>query len=130
MPGYRTILSINDFSKTFDSVWNPTLFHKLISAGLSTCFACWAQPFLSDRRACVVYQNHKSRFFRVGRSVPQGYVLGLSIWSSSPSVPTAVGTTQGALIRLDCWSEYWRLSLNPRQCEASFFAVDLHQANL
>ena len=58
-PGSRTILSTIDFSKAFDSVWHPALFHKLISAGLPPCFARWAQSFLSDRRACVVYQNHK-----------------------------------------------------------------------
>ena len=33
-PGSRTILSTVDFSKAFDSVWHPALFHKLISAGL------------------------------------------------------------------------------------------------
>ena len=53
-PGSRTILSTIDFSKVFDSVWHPTLFHKLISAGLPPCFARWTQSFLSDRRACVV----------------------------------------------------------------------------
>ena len=70
-PGSRTILSTIDFSKAFDSVWHPALFHKLISAGLPPCFARWTQSFLSDRRACVVYQNHKSRSFRVRRGVPQ-----------------------------------------------------------
>ena len=40
-PGSRTILSIIDFSKAFDSVWHPALFHKLISAGLPPCFARW-----------------------------------------------------------------------------------------
>ena len=104
----------------------------------------------------MVYQNHKSRSFRVRRGVPQGSVLGpvlfslfindlpaslpssvsyslyaddLAIWSSSPSVSTAVEATQGALFRLERWSEYWRLSLNPSKCEASF-SVDPHQANL
>ena len=116
-PGSRTILSTIDFSKAFDSVWHLALLHKLISAGLRPCFARWTQSFLSDWRACVVYQNHKSRSFRVCRCVPQGSVLGpvffslfinnfpaplsssvscslyaddLAIWSSSPSVPTAV----------------------------------------
>ena len=156
-PGSRTILSTIDFSKAFDSVWHPALFHKLISAGLPPCFARWTQSFLSDRRACVVFQNHKSRSFRVRRGVPQGFVLGpvlfslfindlpaslpssvscslyaddLAIWSSSPSVPTAVEATQGALFQLERWSEYWCLPLNPSKCEASFFSVDPHQANL
>ena len=156
-PGSRTILSSIDFSKAFDSVWHPALFHKLISAGLPPCFARWTQSFVSDRRASVVLQNHKSRFFRVRRGVPQGSVLGpvlfslfindlpaslpssvscslyandLAIWSSSPSVPTAVEATQGALFPLERWSEYWCLPLNPSKCEASFFSVDPHQANL
>ena len=53
----------------------------------------------------------------------------LAIWSSSPSVPTAVEASQRALFRLERWSEYWRLPLNPSKCEASFFSVDPHQAN-
>ena len=156
-PGSRAILSTIDFSKAFDSLWHPALFHKLILAGLPPCFARWTQSFLSDRRACVVFQNHKSRSFRVRRGVPQGFVLGLvlfslfindlpaslpssvscflyaddlAIWSSSPSVPTAVEATQGALFQLERWSEYWYLPLNPSKCEASFFSLDPHQANL
>ena len=105
----------------------------------------------------MVYQNHKSRSFRVRQGVPQGSVLGrvlfslfindlpaslpssvscslysddLAIWPSSPSVPTAVEATQGALFRLERWSEYWCLPLNPSKCEAFFFSVDSHQANL
>ena len=127
-PSSQTILSTIDFSNAFDSVWHPALFHKLISSGLSPCFARWTQYFISDRRASVVYQNHKSRSFRVRRGVPQGSALGsvlfllfindlpaslpfsvscslyaddLAIWFSSPLVPTAMEATQGAMIRLD-----------------------------
>ena len=80
-PGSRTIQSTIDFSKAFDSVWHPALFHKLISGGLPPCFARWTQSFLSNRRACVVFQNHKSRSFRVRRGVPQGSVLGPVLFS-------------------------------------------------
>ena len=105
----------------------------------------------------MVYQNHKSRSFRVRRGASQGSVLGpvlfslfindlpvslpssvrcslyaddLAVWSSSPSVPTVVEASQGALFRLERWSEYWCLPLNSSKCEASFFSVDPHQANL
>ena len=106
----------------------------------------------------MVYQNHKSCFFGVHRSAPQGSVLGpvlfslfiidlpislpssiscslyaddLAIWSSSSSsVSTAMEATQGALFRLERWSEYWCFPLNPSKCEASLFSVDPHQANL
>ena len=71
-PGSRAILSTIDLSKAFDSVWHPALFHKLILADLPPCFARWTQSILSDRCACVFFQNHKSRFFRVRRGVPQG----------------------------------------------------------
>ena len=155
-PGSRTILSTIDFSKSFDSVWHSALFHKLISAGLHPCFARWTQSFLSDRCACVVYRIDMSRSFRVRRGVPQASVVGpllfslfindlsaclpssvscslyaddLAIWCSSPSVPTAVEATQGALFRLERWSEYWCLPLNPSKCEASF-SVGPHQVNL
>ena len=156
-PGSRTILSTIDISKAFDSVWHPTLFHKLISAGLLPCFARWTQSFLSDRRTSVVFQNHKSRSFRVRRGVPQGSVLGPvlfslfindlpasllssvscslytddpAIWSSSLSVPTVVKATQGTRFRLERWSEYWCLPLNASKCETSFILVDPHKANL
>ena len=104
----------------------------------------------------MVFQNHKSRSYRVRRGVLEGFVLGpllfflfindlpaslpssvscflyadnLAIWSSSPSVPDAVEAKQEAPIQLKRWSENWYLPLNPRKCEASFL-VDPHQTNL
>ena len=98
----------------------------------------------------MVYQNHKSHSFRVRQGAPQGFVLDLvvislfindfpaflpsfvrcflyaddlTIWSSSPLAPTVVEATQQALIRLERWSEYWCLPLNPSKCEAFFSSV-------
>ena len=145
-PGSQTILSTIDFSKAFDSVWHPALFHKLISAGLLACFARWnlllsklQKPFLSSPSRCstrirswlcsslFINDLPASLPFSVSCSL---YADDLAIWSSSPSVFTAVEATQGALFRLKRWSKYWCLPLNPSKCEASFFSVDSHQANL
>ena len=41
-----------------------------------------------------------------------------------------VESTQGALFRLEHWSEYWCLPLNPSKCEAPFFPVNTHNAHL
>ena len=103
-PGSRTILSTIDFSKAFDSVWHPALFHKLISAGLLPCFARWTQSFLSGRRARVVFQNHKSRSFRVRRGVSQGSVLGLVLFSLSINdLPTSLSSSVSCLFTLTIW---------------------------
>ena len=52
------------------------------------------------------------------------YADDLAISFSSLFSPTAVEATQGALIWLARWSEYWCLSFNLSKCEASF-SVDL-----
>ena len=84
--------------------------------------------FLIGALASLVYQNHKSRSFRVRRGVPKGSVLGpvlfslfindlpaslpsfvscslytddLAIWSSCPSVPTAVEASQEVVFQLE-----------------------------
>ena len=104
MPGSRTILSTINFLKAFDSVWHPALFHKLTSAGLPLCFARWTQSFLSDRRVCLVYQNHKSRSFRVRRGVPQGSVLGPVLSLSSSMIFLLLCIFQSAaLFTLTIW---------------------------
>ena len=111
-----------------------------------SCFARWTRSFLSDGRACVVFQNHKSRFPRVRRCVSLGCVLSpvlsflfihnlcaslpssvscslyadsLAIWPSFALVPSAVEATQEALIRQKRWSEYWCFPLDPSKYEAS-----------
>ena len=144
-----------DFSKAFDSVWHSALFHKLLSLKLPPCFVLWVRSFLSDRRAKVQVGGSHSRSFRIRRGVPQGLVLGpvlfilfvdditkdlpwgahaslyaddLAIWSSSPDPLKASSVVQSSLTVLETWSILWRLPLNPKKCESSFFSTDPHQA--
>ena len=144
-----------DFSKAFDSVWHSALFHKLLSLKLPLCFVLWVRSFLSDRRAEVQVGGSRSRSFRIRRKVPHGSVLGpvlfilfvdditkdllrgahaslyadnLAIWSSSPDPLKASSVVQSSLTVLKAWSNLWRLPLNPKKCESSFFSTDPHQA--
>ena len=144
-----------DFSKAFDSVWHSALFHKLFLLKLPPCFILRVRSFLSDRRAKVQVAGSHSRSFRIRRGVPQGSVLGpvlfilffdditkdlprgahaslyadnLAIWSSSPDPLKASSVVQSSLTVLETWSNLWRLPLNLKKCESSFFSTDLHQA--
>ena len=96
-----------------------------------------------------------SRSFCIRRGVPQGSVLGrvlfilfvdditkdlprsahaslyaddLAIWSSSPDPLKSASVVQSSLAVLETWSNLWRLPLNPKKCESSFFSTDPHQA--
>ena len=100
----------------------------------------------------MVYQNPKSRSFCICRGVPKGFVLGLvlfslfisdlsaslpssvswslyagnlAIWSTSPWVSAAVEATEGALIRLERWSEYWSFPFNPSNCLSTPSSVSI-----
>ena len=52
----------------------------------------------------------------------------LTIWSSSPDPLKASYVVQSSLAVLETWSNLWRLPLNPKRCESSFFSTDPHQA--
>ena len=85
-------------------------------------------PFLA-----LYFSLFSSMIFLLLCLLPSAALITMTIWPFGPlssSVPTAVEATQGALFRLERWSEYWCLPLNPSKCEASFFSVDPHQANL
>ena len=61
-PGSRTILSTIDFSKAFDSVWHPVLFHKLISAGLPPLLVELNLPFLIGALAWFIKITKAAHF--------------------------------------------------------------------
>ena len=99
--GRSCLLSISQKLSTLSGT--PPLFHKLLSAGLPSCFARWTQSFLSDRRACMVYQNHKSRSFQVRQGVLQGSVLGPVLFSSSIIFLLLCFLPSAALFTLAIW---------------------------
>ena len=53
----------------------------------------------------------------------------LTIWPSGPPPRPAQSLLCCRILpRLETWSNLWRLPLNPKKCESSFFSTDPHQA--
>ena len=110
-PGSRTILSTIDFSKAFDSVWHPALFHKLISAGpllvllvgLNLSFLIGAlvwfikitkavpfesiEVFCKDPFLALYFSLSSSMIFLLLCLLPSAVLFTLTIWPFDPPPP-------------------------------------------
>ena len=89
--------------------------------------------FRKDPFLALYFSLSSSMIFGPLCLLPSAALFTLTNWPFGPPrlwFPTVVEATQGALFRLERWSEYWCLPLNPSKCKASFFSVDPHQANL
>ena len=69
-----------DISKTFDRVWHAGLLHKLNSYGISGQIFGLISSFLSNRRFRVVLDGKSSQEYPVNAGVPQGSILGPTLF--------------------------------------------------
>ena len=69
-----------DFRKAFDSVSHNGLLQKLQSAGITGKLWSWLQAYLKYHYQCVRIGATTSDFCNVLSSVPQGSVLGPSLF--------------------------------------------------
>ena len=69
-----------DISKAFDRVWHAGLLHKLKSYGISGQIFGLISSFLSNRRLRVVLDGKSSQEYPVNARVPQGSVLGTTLF--------------------------------------------------
>jgi hypothetical protein len=69
-----------DFSKAFDKVTHSLLQHKLDHHGIRGKTGEWIKTFLSDRSQSVVIEGESSDKILVDSGVPQGSVLGSSLF--------------------------------------------------
>ena len=69
-----------DISKAFDSVWYTGLLHKLKSYGISGQIFGLISSFLSNRQLQVVLDGKSSQEYPVNGGVPQGFILGPTLF--------------------------------------------------
>ena len=69
-----------DISKAFDRVWHAGLLHKLKSYGISCQIFSLISSFLSNRRLRVVLDGKSSQEYPVNAGVPQGSILGPTLF--------------------------------------------------
>ena len=69
-----------DISKAFDQVWHKGLFRKITSYGISGRVYSIIKSFLSGRKMRVVVNGQSSEVFDINAGVPQGSVLGPTLF--------------------------------------------------
>ena len=69
-----------DIPKAFDRVWHAGLLHKLKSYGISGQIFGIISSFLSNRRLQVVLDGRSSQEYPVNVGVPQGSILGPTLF--------------------------------------------------
>nr|VZI54172.1 unnamed protein product [Spirometra erinaceieuropaei] len=129
-----------DFKKTFDSVPHHRLLYKLIRAGVRGKLLMWIRSFLIGRSQAVRVGDQQSAEFVVKSGVPQGSVLGptlflvyvndcanelncdvatfaddIKIWSIIRS-EVDEARLQTSLDHLEQWSKDWLLPFNVNKC--------------
>ena len=139
--GNQTDALIMDFSKAFDKVCHSLLIHKLQHYGITGEVKSWIQNFLNDRQQAVVVEGATSSFVPVESGVPQGSVLGPSLFLLYINdLPNSLSSTtrlfaddtmvhrpirsdhdrqalQEDLDRLAAWEQTWMMHFHPDKCQ-------------
>ena len=129
-----------DFAKAFDTVPHNRLLSKLSHAGISGKLLTWLRLFLTNRYQRVQLRNGCSSWIKVKSGVPQGSILGPTLFLiyindlpmniesniklfaddtklySSISSPADCLKLQEDLDTLSEWSRNWLLSFNETKC--------------
>ncbi len=128
-----------DFQKAFDSLPHEKLLSKLAAYGISGNIAGLIRNFLTNRRQRVIVENGKSEWANVMSGIPQGSILGPTLFVLH-GFPEVVKSTvqifanntnfyrtindigdeivlQEHLNKLYQWSVKWQLKFNAKKCK-------------
>ena len=130
-----------DFRKAFDTVPHKRLINKLYGYGVRGHLLQWIKEFLTDRQQYVSVNGHCSGRVPVTSGVPQGSVLGptlfiyfindlpdvtctkTKIFADDTKAYTPINTEkdkddlQTCINNLVSWSEKWLLNFNSQKCK-------------
>ena len=138
--GHQQDLLVMDFSKAFDKVNHSLLLHKLRCMGVQGNTNNWITEFLQDRTQAVIIDGSVSDLATVESGVPQGSVLGPTLFllyindlprdltskarlfaddtACHLEIRTATDhcTLQQDLDKLAAWEERWSMKFHPEKC--------------
>ena len=146
----KSLLTLLDFSKAYDTVWRERLLHSLLDQGVPSQYVLFLRGFLLNRQARVRFNGVLSKSKLMKQGLPQGSVLApilflfyinnlsslfsedltismyaddVSILSSSTDLRIAERQTQTAVDTVVSWSKLWKLNLNGTKSEVSVFTL-------
>ena len=132
-----------DFSKAFDSVPHQRLLKKMSGIGITGSTLNWVESFLSNRQQRVRVEDKYSEWKQVISGIPQGSVLGPTLFvifiNDMPDVVECMiqlfaddaknftnvnirddggnNKLQSDINNLSEWSTKWQLPFNTRKCK-------------
>jgi ribonuclease P/MRP protein subunit RPP40 len=133
-----------DYKKAFDSVSHSKLLIKLEAYGISGLLLSWINAFLYGRSQSILLNNYQSELISVTSGVPQGSVLGptlfllyindvttifqnlavtcklyaddIKLYSCYTTNCQSIDDLSEAIERLTVWSQTWQLHLASNKC--------------
>ena len=87
--GLVRVLAI-DIAGAFDRVSHADLLHEVESMGIAGQLLTWLTDYLSGRRLQVVVGGQHSATFPIRAGVPQGSILGPTLFYCTSTMPNAV----------------------------------------
>ena len=128
-----------DFAKAFDTVPHERLAVKMEAFGITGKILRWVKSFLHNRRQKVCIEGVESKWGAVKSGIPQGSVLGPTLFvlfindmpeevtnmcklfaddaKISSDITSSNSSLQDDLNNLTKWADRWNLPLNTSKCK-------------